>query len=144
MQNTSILQGRLVKEPELAKCGANKDVSRLRFAIACERSYAAKGQERKTDFIDCVAWRSTAEFIDKYFGKGDLILIRGSILTDVVEKDDGQKRKYTQVNVEEVNFCGSKKDSAGARDNSTAAPAAAGGATDGGDVFIDDDEDMPF
>lgn len=152
MLNVSVLQGRLVKEPELEMCGSNGDIARLRFTLACERSYAAKGQERKTDFIDCVAWRQTAEFIAKFFKKGSLILVEGATQTDVVEKDDGTKRKYTQINVTSVNFCGSKKDNAGGENASAPAQAASaasaqngGTSGDGGeDLVIDDDEDLPF
>lgn len=144
MLNVNIVQGRFVKEPELEMCGANKDIARLRFTLACERSYAAKGQERKTDFIDCVAWRQTAEFISKYFNKGSLVLVRGSTQTDTVEKEDGQKRKYTQLNVESADFCGSKKDNAGTQSAAGAAPAATGGTSGDEELVIDDDEDMPF
>lgn len=147
MLNSSIIQGRLVKDPELEMCGANNDIPRLRLTVACERSFVTKGRERKTDFIDCVAWRQTAEHIAKYFSKGSLILVEGSIHTDTVENKEGQKRKYTQLTVDSVNFCGSKKDNAGGQSEAPAtpaAPAATGGDPNEGDIIIDDDEDLPF
>ena len=78
--------------------------------MAVDRKYQAQGQEKKTDWIDAVAWRNTAEFICKYFQKGSMIAIRGEIQTRTYQDDGGKNRKVTEVMVEEASFCGSKND----------------------------------
>ena len=149
MLNINIVQGNLVADPELKKVGPNGDISAVSFTVACTRDYAPKGKEKETDFIDCQAWRHTAEFIAKYFKKGQQILVQGSTQTRTGEKD-GVKRKYTTLNVESANFCGyNKGDSAGGGSASapaaSAAPAATGGASVEDDYVIDDDtQDLPF
>lgn len=145
MLNNVSLQGRLVADPELKKVG-NGDISCVRFTLAVDRNFVAQGKERETDFIDCTAWRSTADFISKYFTKGQLMIVEGSIQTAMSEKD-GIKRKYTKVIVERTNFCGSKKDSGGGDTAKAAEPAAAPAASGGSQEdysVIDDDEDLPF
>lgn len=145
MLNTVALQGRLVADPELKKVGSG-DVSQARLTIAVDRNFVAQGKERETDFIDCTAWRGTADFIAKYFTKGQLIVVNGSIQTYVAEKE-GQKRKYTKVIVDQANFGGSKGENSGGNNNAKAeqpaAPAASGGNLDDFSV-VDDDEDLPF
>lgn len=79
MLNVVALEGRLVADPELKVKQSGLNV--CKFRIACERSYAPAGQQRQADFIDIVAWRQRAEFVCKYFSKGSLILIDGSIQT---------------------------------------------------------------
>ncbi|MEG1563847.1 MAG: single-stranded DNA-binding protein [Bacteroides sp.] len=96
------LMGRLVVEPEVKKITASgKEASVLNFSIAVDRT------KEITDFIDCVAWNKTADFISAYFGKGDLILVRGSLCTRQYVHND-QKRKATEVKVEEAFFAGGK------------------------------------
>ena len=103
--NTVALTGRLTHAPELKSTATGTSV--LRFAIAVDRNYQAKGQERVTDFVDCIAWRSTAEFIGRNFKKGQMIALTGEIQTSNYEKD-GQKRKSVDVVVNQVSFCGDK------------------------------------
>ena len=79
MLNRVVLMGRITQDLELKTLSSG--VSTLSFTIAVERSYAPQGSERQTDFINCVAWRQKAEFISKYFGKGAMIAIEGSIQT---------------------------------------------------------------
>jgi single-strand DNA-binding protein len=106
MINSVALMGRLTYEPEIKRTPSG--VAVIRFQIAVDRNYVASGQERQADFIDCIAWRKTAEFVNQYFNKGSLIGIEGSIETENYEKD-GQKRKSTVVNVRQASFCGAKE-----------------------------------
>lgn len=106
MLNTAILMGRLTADPELKKTPAG--VSITTFVVAVNRSYVPKGQERQADFIDVVAWRSTAEFITKYFRKGQMIAVQGSIQTRSYEDKQGNKRKAVEIVVDKADFCGDR------------------------------------
>ena len=107
MLNVIAIQGRICAEPELKSTQSGTAV--MRFCVACDRAYQAQGKEREADFIDCVAWRGTAEFIKKYFHKGSMIAIEGRIQTNNFEDKDGNKRKSTEVVCSNVSFCGSKE-----------------------------------
>ena len=106
MINNVVLMGRLTAVPELKT--TQSGISTVRFSIAVERRYNKQGEERQTDFIDCVAWRQTAEFVSKYFNKGSMIAVEGSIQTRNYEDKNGNKRKAVEVQVDNVSFCGSK------------------------------------
>jgi len=106
MINTVALQGRLTYPPELRSTPTGKSV--IRFQIACDRNYQ-KGNERQADFIDCVAWRQTAEFISRNFSKGQMIAVEGSIQTQNFTDKDGKQRKSVEVVANNVSFCGSKE-----------------------------------
>lgn len=110
MINTVALMGRLTYEPELRSTPSG--VSVIRFQIACDRTYQKQGEERKADFIDCVAWRQTAEFVSRYFHKGSMIAIEGSIQTDNYTDKNGEKKKSVEVVANNVSFCGSKNENA--------------------------------
>ena len=133
MINSVVIMGRLTYEPELRATPSG--VSVVRFQVAVDRSYQKAGEERKTDFIDCTAWRQTAEFVCKYFHKGSMIAVEGSLQTDNYTDQNGEKRKSVQVVASQVSFCGSKAES-GAQ---TTAPAPAAEFEP-----IDDDDDLPF
>lgn len=105
--NKVILVGNLTKDPELITTSNGVDVSR--FTIAVQRKYKNANEEYESDFINCVAWRSSAEFIHKYFKKGNKIGIVGSIQTRSYDAEDGTKRYVTEVVVEECEFVQSKK-----------------------------------
>lgn len=108
MLNQIFLQGRLVADPELRQAG---EVSVAQFRVAVDRDYQPKGQEqRQADFINCVAWRQTGEFISKYFGKGDMILIEGQLQTRNYTDKDGNKRTAHEVVIAHCWFCGKKQD----------------------------------
>ena len=77
MLNRIVLMGRLTRDPELRRTQSGTAV--VSFSIACDRDYAAQGAERETDFIDIVAWRGTAEFVEKYFSKGRMIVVGGRL-----------------------------------------------------------------
>ena len=108
--NKVILMGRLTKDVETRT--TPNDVTVARFSIAVNRRYKDQSGDYPVDFINCVAWRQTAEFVSRYFSKGSMISVVGSIQTRTWE-DENQKKQYaTDINVEEVYFCGSKNDGA--------------------------------
>ncbi len=109
MLNVAVLMGRLVADPELKHTPS--DVAVTSFTIAVGRKFAKPGEERQTDFIDIVAWRNTAEFVSKYFKKGQLIAIEGSIQTRTYQDKEGNKRKAFEVVANSVEFAESKKSS---------------------------------
>lgn len=106
--NKSILCGRLTADVELKQ--TQSGVSVCAFTLAVNRS-RIKDKPQQTDFINCVAWRQTAEFISKYFGKGSSLCIVGSIQTRSWEDQQGQKRYATEVVVDEASFVDSKNES---------------------------------
>ncbi|MBR5774275.1 MAG: single-stranded DNA-binding protein [Clostridia bacterium] len=147
MINNVVLMGRLVADPELRTTPTG--VSVTSFAIAVERSYAKQGEERNADFIDIVAWRQSADFITRYFRKGSMIAIEGSLQTRTYTDKDGNKRKAVEVLVSRASFCGSKNETgtAGAsRFDTPAGNAGAAYANAGADDFesIVDEDDLPF
>lgn len=107
--NTVVIVGRLGKDIELKKTAS--DIAYCNFSVAVDRNYK-QGDERVTDWIDCSAWRGTAEFLSKFFRKGSMVGIAGSLEVRKWETDDGQKRSSTYVNVQNVSFVeGKGKDS---------------------------------
>lgn len=109
MINNVVLMGRLVATPELKS--TNNGTSVTAFTIAVERNFCKQGEQRQADFINCVAWRSTAEFITRYFQKGAMIAVTGEIQTRNYEDKNGNKRTATEVIVNQASFCGSKTES---------------------------------
>lgn len=103
MLNSVCLMGRLTADPEL-KTTPN-GVSVCRFRVAVSRSYAPKGQERPTDFIPVVAWRSTAEFVSRYFRKGQMMALQGSLQSHTGTDRDGSTRTFYEVVTDNVFFC---------------------------------------
>ena len=132
MLNAAILMGRLVADPELRH--TSNDVSVTSFTVAVDRSYVKSGTDRQADFIDVVAWRSTAEFVCKYFRKGQLIAIQGSIQTRTYVDKDNNKRKAVEVVADQAHFAGPKREQEG------------GNFAQPGDGFqeITADDDLPF
>lgn len=115
MLNLVVLTGRLTTDPEI-KFTQQNSVAVTSFTIAVQRKYSA-GQEKATDFINIVAWRNTAEFICKYFKKGKMIAIEGSIQVRNYEDNEGNKRKAFEIVASAVDFVGNKDDD-GQSDNS--------------------------
>lgn len=109
--NKSILGGRLTADPELKQTASG--ISAVTFTIAVNRRYAKDGQQ-EADFINCQAWRQTAEFISKYFKKGSSICIAGAIQTRSWTDTSGQKRYATEVVADEAYFVDGKNDAQGA------------------------------
>ena len=127
MLNHITLMGRLVRDPELRRTGSGIAVASFRVAV--DRDFAPKdGGERKADFIDCVAWRQTGEFISKYFTKGRMIVVDGRLeMRDWTDKD-GNKRTSAEVVVANAYFGDSKREG-------DAGNASYGGNTYGGNAY---------
>ena len=143
MINSVVIMGRLTYDPELRS--TQSGVSVVRITIACDRSYQKSNEERKADFIDVTAWRQTAEFISRYFHKGSMIAVQGSIQTDNYTDRDGNKRKSFQIVANNVSFCGSKAES-GVNTEHGEQPASGYSSADNSDFeeIVDDDDDLPF
>lgn len=146
MLNNVTIMGRLSRDPELKTTQTGVPV--LSFSIAVDRDYKPKDGERETDFIDCVAWRTTAEFISKYFVKGQLLAVIGKLQTRSYDDKDGNKRRVTEVVVEQAYFTGDKRNSsqnAVSGVTTASAPVAAPAPIKGGAFFDDEDPDgLPF
>ena len=111
MINRAILQGRLVADPDLKH--TQSGVAVVGFRIACDRDHKSKDpNSQNCDFINVVAWRSTAEFIARYFTKGSLILVDGRIQVRDYTDNNGNKRNVVEVVAESVNFCGKRENNA--------------------------------
>ena len=108
MLNQICIQGRVTARPELKTTASGVNVTT--FTIACERSYVKAGEERQVDFINIVAWRQTAEFITRYFDKGQQIIVNGSLQTRNYEDKQGNKRTAFEVVAQDVYFCEKKND----------------------------------
>ena len=108
MLNVAVIMGRLAADPELRH--TPNGVAVTSFTLAVDRSYARAGTERQTDWIDVVAWRQTAEFVCKYFTKGQLMAVTGSIQTRNYEDRNGNNRKAVEIQATEVNFASSKRE----------------------------------
>ena len=142
MLNCAVIMGRLTADPELRQTPSGVAVTR--FTVAVDRSFVKAGEERKADFINVVAWRQTAEFVTRYFSKGSMIAVQGSIQTGSYEKD-GIKRSTFEIVADNVSFCGSKSESGNtAPRTQDAAPASfSNGSVDDFSAIADDD-DLPF
>lgn len=139
MLNNVVLMGRLTADPELKQ--TQNGVAVLSFSLAVDRDYTQQGQERQADFINIVAWRQTAEFICKYFAKGQMIALKGSIQTRSYEDRQGNKRTAFEVVADKVYFCGSKEESNNKKPN----PNNSGfDDFDGFEEIGTNDDDLPF
>lgn len=150
MINKAIIMGRLTRDPELRHTGSGTPV--CSFTVAVDNGY---GENRQADFINCVAWNKTAEFVSKYFTKGRMIIVIGRIATRTWEGQDGKKNYVTEVVVNEVSFGESKRSQ---ESGGYTAPAPAAGipsapaapafpentAEDDFTPLLDTDDDLPF
>ena len=151
MLNTVHLMGRLTRDPELRYTQQGTQVTT--FTLAVDRDYG-KGEEKQTDFIDCVAWRSTAEFVSRYFSKGRMAVIKGQLQIRTWEDKNGFKRRTAEVVAENVYFGDSKRDDSAAGAQPTygtaygaanSQPAPRQSAMDLDSLPTDpDDNDLPF
>jgi single-strand DNA-binding protein len=143
MLNKAILMGRLVADPELRRTPNNNSVTS--FTLAVNRSFVRQGEQPQTDFIDIVAWGKTAEFVSRYFVKGQQVAVAGRIQTRNWEDKQGNKRKSVEVVAEEVHFAESKRDSQSRNDLPQGGFDPMAGL--GGNAFAalpGDDNDLPF
>ena len=108
MLNCVTLIGRLCADPELRQTTTGKDV--CTFDIAVDRAYTKPGEQRQTDFIKIVAWGSDALFVSRYFSKGSMIAVQGSLQSNNFTDNKGNKRTSVEVKADELSFCGSKSE----------------------------------
>ena len=148
MLNHITIMGRLVRDPELRRTGSGIAVTS--FTLAVDRDYKAKDAEKETDFIDCVAWRNTGEFVGKYFTKGRMAVVSGKLQIRGWTDKDGNKRRTAEVLAENVYFADSKSEGTDSKPNSGSfvPPAYPAGsyAPPAGDFapLDDDDAQLPF
>ena len=151
MLNHITIMGRLTRDPELRRTGTGTAVAS--FTVAVDRDFGGRdGGERETDFIDCVAWRQTGEFVSKYFTKGSVIVVSGRLPIRNWNDKDGNKRRSAEVVADNVYFGESKRSNEGSSydNNSYAAPSfngyAAPAAAPASDfaMLSDDDAQLPF
>lgn len=137
MINKVILMGRLTRDPEMRHTNSGTPVTT--FSIAIDNGY---GDNKRTDFVNCLAWNKTAEFVTKYFTKGKMIIVIGRISTRSWETQDGKRAYATEVIANEVNF-GESKTSPQLNTPQTAAQPPM---QDDDDDFtpLDEDDDLPF
>lgn len=135
MLNKICVQGRMTKDAELRR--TNNGTAVASFTVACERNVKS-GAEKETDFIDCVAWRNTAEFVDKYIGKGRMVVVDGRLQLRKWNDRDGNKRISAEVLVENIYPCD--------RANSNSADQAETKTNSEEFAFLDDgtDEELPW
>jgi single-strand DNA-binding protein len=143
MLNVVALNGRLTADPELRHTPNEIPVSS--FTLAIDRGYVKAGAERQTDFVDIVCWRGTAEFVSKYFHKGQLVAVEGSIQTRSYEDKQGNKRKAFEIVANNVYFAEPRKDGAGYAPSTHTGQQSPASSGDNGDfVEIAGDDDLPF
>ena len=142
MLNHITIMGRLTRDPELRRTGTGTPVAS--FTIACDRDFG----EKETDFIECVAWRQTAEFVDKYFSKGRMAVVSGRLQIRSWNDKDGNKRKTAEIVADNVYFGDSKSDTTSQNsgyvglakaENAPIAPPNGGFAP-----ILEEDEQLPF
>ena len=141
MLNVVAIMGRLTADPVLRQTQQGTSVAS--FCVACDRNFVRQGEQRQADFIDVVAWRQAAEFVSKYFQKGSMIAIEGTLQTRSFQDKNGNTRKAVEVVANSISFAGSK--SQGTAPATSGAPQqtyAQGGEDDF--AVIDSDEDLPF
>lgn len=149
MLNEIILQGRLTRDPEMKATASG--IKAAVFTLACERDYKPLGGERETDFFDVIAWRGTADFVQTYFRKGRMVVVKGRLQNRQWTVEDGSKRKATQIVADSVYFSDSVKES-GNTSQAAEQPTAKGDADDSEFVKgmkeagfeVVDDVELPF
>lgn len=160
MLNVVAIMGRLVANPELRTTPNGINV--VTFRIACERNFVRQGEQRQSDFIDVVAWRQQADFVSRYFQKGSMIAIEGSLQSRQYQDKNGNNRTVVEIVANNINFAGPKSSNpaSGAYQNNSApayqnqaaparpaaveaAPSYTSGSADDFAV-IDDSDDLPF
>ena len=142
--------GRLTADPELKQ--TPNGISVATFSLAVDRNFSSKGAERQTDFINCVAWRQTAEFVSRYFSKGKLMAVEGSLQIRSYTDKNENKRQIAEVVIDQAYFAESKNSSSSSpaptyqqtNDYSAPAPVAFNSGSVEDFQEIDDEDDLPF
>jgi len=143
--NKIMLIGRLTKDPELRYTQSGTAVAS--FTLAVDRRFSNQNGERETDFLNCVAWNKSAEFVANYFHKGKQMALEGRLQVRSYDGNDGQRRWVTEVVAEQIEFVGSKSDNAGGnnrQDYQNNNNASAGSNLGLGEEIVFDDNDLPF
>lgn len=150
--NRAILMGRLTRDPELKTTASGINV--CSFSIAVDRRFQTKGEERKADFFNIVAWRQQAEFVTRYFKKGNMILVEGELQTRQYTNKDGVNVNVTEIVADQISFTGSKSESGSGGYSTSGDPgygtpppesnSGASGSSGGADFSSADGEDYPF
>jgi len=151
MLNHIVVMGRLTRDPELRRTGSGVAVTS--FTVAVDRDFGNRENgERETDFIDCVAWRQTGEFVSKYFAKGRMAVVSGRLQIRNWTDKEGNKRRTAEIVADNVYFGDSKRDGdapgafsapAAPAYGEYSAPAASNSASDFA-MLEDDDAQLPF
>ena len=148
MLNKIFIMGRLTRDPELRRTQSGTAVTS--FSLAVDRDFKSQSGEKETDFIDVVAWRSTAEFVAKYFTKGRMAVVEGRLQIRDWKDKDGNSRRSAEVVADNIYFGDSRRDGAGSYDAAPAYGAPMGGYSapmGGSSAFAEIDEedgDLPF
>ena len=133
MLNHITLAGRLVRDPELRRTQNGTAVAS--FTLACERDFKNESGDREVDFIDCVAWRKTAELVSSYFTKGRMAIVSGRLQIRGWTDKDGNRRKSAEILVDNIYFGDSKPQTGGATEATGAEPYS---------EIAEDDDEIPF
>ena len=136
MLNHITIMGRLTRDPELRRTGSGVAVAS--FTVAVDRDFGGQDGQKETDFIDCVAWRQTGEFVSKYFTKGRMIVVDGRLQIRSWQDKDGNNRISWEIQNAHAEFCGGKGETAPATYEAPAAPASDFA------VLNDDNSELPF
>ena len=145
MLNSICLQGRLTDNPVLRYTQSQTAV--VSFTLANDSDYADQNGERSCEFINCVAWRGTAEFVSKYFVKGQMALVNGRLQQRDYTDREGINRRVAEIVVNSINFCGKKEDNqnnGGGKYQQRAAQPQNVYAPPDFEEITDDDGDLPF
>lgn len=152
MINKVILMGRLTADPEMRQ--TQSGISVARFSIAVDRRFQRQGEQKQTDFINCVAWRQQADFVCRYFSKGKMIAIVGSLQQNNWKDKDGNNRTTYEVITEEISFADSKKDDSGSnkgfvpQETSTSSASSSDNfnlnVSENDFTVLNGDDDLPF
>lgn len=142
MINNVTLMGRLTARPELKTTQSGTPVTSV--CIAVDRRFQPKEGAKLTDFINCVAWRNTAEFITRFFDKGDMIAVTGEIQTRAYKDKNGNNRIAFEIVIDHASFCGGKKDNS-TNENNSGNPAPSFTEYDNANwENITDEDELPF
>lgn len=141
MLNVIIVQGRIVKKPEMRVTQSGTSVAS--FTLAVERDYAAQGRDRETDFIDVNAWGQKAEFAEKYLDKGSMVIVSGRLQIRTWEDKDGKKRRNAEIVADHIYFGGSKQTDGTAKASGTAS-ASATDIPEGFTMLDENADELPF
>ena len=147
MLNFIVIMGRLTRDPEIRRTASGTAVAN--FSVAVDRDFPSQDGSRETDFIDCVAWKQTAEFLGKYFSKGKQIVVKGRLQIRSWTDKDRNKRRTAEIVADSVYFAGAKTESpAEAQRYDTPVGCGAQAPIDPGPedypILTDDDTGLPF